>query len=628
MSWNSKRKLAIVAGISECLVYAEAKYCAFEIHGEPKYYVCPRTEYCCNFGCCVSPGFQIYHLWYYWLLVIIMFLVCSGGGWWYRYWLQGRYRAAASAIPNRGASNSRGQNSLPGRTCPAQQASITYNSARNTVLLHRMWKGGPHRGPGSSPAYTGPPVAAAASSAHFQNTSVVLNDVNCPYYQLYGPPPSYETVIAQTRGKLSSPLSPERSRNIDLSTATSSSTLPNQDVASRCYNHSPYNNSHPSQVGGNIGNIDTAIPCYEQNTNVTDNIHRLDTLETTSGFPRFAPSYVANTDGTTPVHTAGRQEPCLPLHYHGGPIPPLDYQEEHSAIVPDTYRIYNGEEDLERLPSYHHADRNGLDLPRARRLNGVSASGSALTRDHRRRSSQVLVGESHSSVPDLNAELGDARRPKTPQQEEHRDRYYRNHGGSLKFSRSRDETTSGIHASFRRGRNLLELGTSSWAKDQIGQNKAGITLDSESNSGDVDFEETGSFSRSTRNGLLAASDKPRKTVITRSYDVDHQTNPSDNVILEPLTSVNINDPNRPNVGSAINEEDAAAASSTAVASSSSTSSSACWRTRRQDDDEKRRRRVPSPGARLSNDDDLNIVQTPINNHESKHNKLDRSKSLD
>lgn len=76
------------------------------------------------------------------LLVIIMFLVCSGGGWWYRYWLQGRYRAAASAIPSRGTSNSRGQNSLPGRTCPAQQASITYNSARNTVLLHRMWKGG------------------------------------------------------------------------------------------------------------------------------------------------------------------------------------------------------------------------------------------------------------------------------------------------------------------------------------------------------------------------------------------------------------------------------------------------------------------------------------------------------
>lgn len=70
-----------------------------------------------------------------------MFLVCSGGGWWYRYWLQGRYRAAASAIPTR-VSNSRAQNSLRGGTmCQGQRARITYNSARNTVLLHRMWKG-------------------------------------------------------------------------------------------------------------------------------------------------------------------------------------------------------------------------------------------------------------------------------------------------------------------------------------------------------------------------------------------------------------------------------------------------------------------------------------------------------
>ncbi|XP_023317018.1 uncharacterized protein LOC106649974 isoform X2 [Trichogramma pretiosum] len=205
MSRSTKWKFAIIAGVNECLVYAEAKYCAFEIHGEPKYYVCPRTEYCCNFGCCVSPGFQIYHLWYYWLLVIIMFLVCSGGGWWYRYWLQGRYRAAASAIPTRSYST-RTQSSLRGPTCQAQQARISYNTARNTVLLHRMWKG-PHRSV-TSPAY-GSAAAATSAAHHYQNTSVVLNDANCPYYQLYGPPPSYETVIAQTRGKVSTPSSPE-----------------------------------------------------------------------------------------------------------------------------------------------------------------------------------------------------------------------------------------------------------------------------------------------------------------------------------------------------------------------------------------------------------------------------------
>lgn len=68
-----------------------------------------------------------------------MFLVCSGGGWWYRYWLQGRYRAAASAIPTR-SFYPRSQNHR-NTSCRAQQARITYNSARNTVLLHRMWKG-------------------------------------------------------------------------------------------------------------------------------------------------------------------------------------------------------------------------------------------------------------------------------------------------------------------------------------------------------------------------------------------------------------------------------------------------------------------------------------------------------
>lgn len=84
---------------------------------------------------------QLFLQFYHRILVIIMFLVCSGGGWWYRYWLQGRYRAAASAIPTR-VSNSRAQNSLRGGTmCQGQRARITYNSARNTVLLHRMWKG-------------------------------------------------------------------------------------------------------------------------------------------------------------------------------------------------------------------------------------------------------------------------------------------------------------------------------------------------------------------------------------------------------------------------------------------------------------------------------------------------------
>ncbi|XP_011337326.2 uncharacterized protein LOC105279346 isoform X1 [Ooceraea biroi] len=237
MARNSKRKLAIFAGTSKCLIYAEAKYCASEMPGEIKYYECLKTEYCCAFGCCVSPGLHFHHLWYYWILVIIMFLVCSGGGWWYRYWLQGRYRAAASAIPSR-SSNSRSQNSLRNAPCQAQQARITYNSARNTVLLHRMWKGScsflrnpsrPQRST-AAPAYNG----NATTSTHYQNMNVVLNDTSCPYYQLYGPPPSYETVIAQTRGKIGSPASPataaEPSSTTRLNHLQPANVIPNPSV--------------------------------------------------------------------------------------------------------------------------------------------------------------------------------------------------------------------------------------------------------------------------------------------------------------------------------------------------------------------------------------------------------------
>jgi len=69
---------------------------------------------------------------------------------------------------------------------------------------------------------------SATTSTHYQNMNVVLNDTNCPYYQLYGPPPSYETVIAQTRGKIASPASPSAARlNHDLQTAN---VIPNPSV--------------------------------------------------------------------------------------------------------------------------------------------------------------------------------------------------------------------------------------------------------------------------------------------------------------------------------------------------------------------------------------------------------------
>lgn len=40
------------------------RYCAFEIDGDHKYYVCPRTENCCSIGCCRNNlAFHFYQLW-------------------------------------------------------------------------------------------------------------------------------------------------------------------------------------------------------------------------------------------------------------------------------------------------------------------------------------------------------------------------------------------------------------------------------------------------------------------------------------------------------------------------------------------------------------------------------------
>ncbi|XP_076628036.1 uncharacterized protein LOC143345112 isoform X1 [Colletes latitarsis] len=309
MARNTKKKLAIFAGTSKCLIYAEAKYCATEMPGEIKYYECSRTEYCCGIGCCVSPGLHFHHLWYYWVLVVIMFLVCSGGGWWYRYWLQGRYRAAASAIPTR-TSNTRVQNSLRGPTCQVQRARITYNSARNTVLLHRMWKG-PQRN-GAVPAYNG----NATTSTHYQNMNVVLNDANCPYYQLYGPPPSYETVIAQTRGKISNPASPESSGA--RTNAQSPSVLPNTSVP-QCFSYA----CNPStRLNGGL----------DQNTQYQNGNASPRQLDNPDTVP-FTPFPYCVADGLN------RQNVCVPFDYQEQPFVPGDgfsrvYQGTSTNYVP------------------------------------------------------------------------------------------------------------------------------------------------------------------------------------------------------------------------------------------------------------------------------------------------------
>uniref|UniRef100_A0A1B6DQ78 WW domain binding protein VOPP1 n=1 Tax=Clastoptera arizonana TaxID=38151 RepID=A0A1B6DQ78_9HEMI len=188
--------------INPQLVYG--RYCTFlEVDGESKYYICPRNEYCCNFGCCLTPTFQFYQLWYYWLMVLFMFLLCSGGTWWYRYWLQGGYsRDLGSTMP---VSHRIHQPR-------SRQTQVSYRPGRETVVMHHVWK--PNRN-GFSYVHNPPPSYSIAqctesvlenpavpsysrSGASSSSSPQPTNLKPSPYYQLYGPPPSYESVISET----------------------------------------------------------------------------------------------------------------------------------------------------------------------------------------------------------------------------------------------------------------------------------------------------------------------------------------------------------------------------------------------------------------------------------------------
>lgn len=153
----------------------------------------------------------------------------------------------------------------------------------NTLLIYCPVTG-PQRNT-AAPAYNG----NATTSTHYQNMNVMLNDTNCPYYQLYGPPPSYETVIAQTRGKISNPASPEASAaRMSLQTGN---VIPNPSVP-QCFFYTC--NSTPRLVNGN--------PNQSENMNQ----RQLDSHESVP-FAHFS-QYCAASSAVT-------QSMCVPLEY-------------------------------------------------------------------------------------------------------------------------------------------------------------------------------------------------------------------------------------------------------------------------------------------------------------------------
>ena len=191
-----------------------------------------------------------------------MFLLCSGGGWWYRYWLQNRYRTCpGSALPVTSSGSrhcrlpTRAASSQPRRPSRPRVARVSYNPSRDAVLLHRVWKGPRNCPPPSYSSTQGEfsndasPCPPVSSPSHVAHSSAGITGQECPYYQLYGPPPSYESVMS---GVVENSL-PVVSTAVQSNTAASP-TLPETPYAASTTDnnvitslHSPTRRAHSSE---------------------------------------------------------------------------------------------------------------------------------------------------------------------------------------------------------------------------------------------------------------------------------------------------------------------------------------------------------------------------------------------
>ncbi|PSN36590.1 hypothetical protein C0J52_15605 [Blattella germanica] len=310
MSSGTKERLSLVVGASKFMFHwgfiPTILYLGYKKGadaGMPPLSImkCPRNEYCCNFGCCVSPAFQFYQLWYYCyrelrLLVIFMFLLCSGGGWWYRYWLQSRYRTCPGSILPVTNSNSRqsrvatrNTNTQPRRHSRPRVARVSYNPSRDAVVLHRIWKGTRNCPPPSyssaqaelstsasnqsSPYHnmlSHPPMTPGPNTlfptGHIPHPSTGINGQECPYYQLYGPPPSYDSVMSEvgessrqvvspvrqtnavnSNGSFTQETSPGVSATISTHDTVENNVMPSQETVSAIASLSHHDENSPSE---------------------------------------------------------------------------------------------------------------------------------------------------------------------------------------------------------------------------------------------------------------------------------------------------------------------------------------------------------------------------------------------
>lgn len=126
-----------------------------------------------------------------------MFMICSGGGWWYRFCRQSETNTTYPSIPqpinshytthNTRDSHRRNSTELSSRR---SRSSHYHGRSRNRdqFYLSHMWKG---------PSNQFPPSYFSSNQYSLQTNGQHTTNFHqeCPYHILYGPPPSYDSVI-------------------------------------------------------------------------------------------------------------------------------------------------------------------------------------------------------------------------------------------------------------------------------------------------------------------------------------------------------------------------------------------------------------------------------------------------
>ncbi|CAG0885676.1 unnamed protein product [Cyprideis torosa] len=219
--------LLLAATTFSQLIGCDASYCVHVENGEIFRFYCDGFHRCCGRGCCVSPAFSMYRLWYFWIFFFMTLALCSGGGWWYR----GRTRAMGLG---RGASPygwfARGispSNHEERRRCRRRQSSggavdtsdsTPPSSSGNVILTPHGWWWTKDSMMPVGPAVAPPPPYSATIQGIYAGV---------PHPRPSTPPPAYsEAIVNNNLGRDNSSFevdnSQSNSQNHNATTLTGS----------------------------------------------------------------------------------------------------------------------------------------------------------------------------------------------------------------------------------------------------------------------------------------------------------------------------------------------------------------------------------------------------------------------